>query len=102
MDTGAVVTLVGMCEGERAGWGCPWAFCTNAIEEMPVEFTRKGLLITKLMHEKYATLSNYVDERNTVHVKWLEWMGYKMMQRTTSYSLDGAPFLRFERTRPNV
>lgn len=98
--TGKLAVLVGVAQHPlSASTGVPWASCTRAIEQYPKEFTRKGIAITREMHKHFPVLMNFVDERNTAHIKWLQWMGYEIVSRTTEHAADGSPFLGFIRIK---
>ena len=82
--------------------GIVWGVGANAIEHHPKAFTRACMKITAEMHKTFPVLMNWVDERNTVHVKWLEWMGYEMKESTNLFSKDGTSFRRFIRVAGHV
>lgn len=43
----------------------------------------------------YQVLWNYVDSRNHLHIRWLQWLGFSFIRSTTEVSVDGTPFYEF-------
>lgn len=49
------------------------------------------------LHESYSTLWNYVDARNTVHIRWLEWCGFTLLRRVEGHGVEQRLFYEFEK-----
>ena len=77
-----------------------WMLSTPAIYDHPVEFTVNARYHWNKAHERFHTLTNFIDERNTRHIQWLEWMGAKIIHRIERYGAGGLPFLLFKSYRP--
>ena len=77
-----------------------WMLSTPVIYQHPVEFTVNARRHWDKAHERYHTLTNYIDERNTRHIKWLKWMGAEIVDRVERYGAGGLPFLLFKSYRP--
>lgn len=48
-------------------------------------------------HRSYPLLFNYVDARNTAHIRWLRHLGFSFLRRIESYGVGGLPFYEFAR-----
>lgn len=51
---------------------------------------------------RFPLLTNFVDERNVTHIRWLRWLGFAFIARHPTYGVAGIPFLEFVRISPNV
>lgn len=91
-DTGEVYCIGGV-EHSVFGEHIVWMLCTYRVEEKPVMFLRKTKEIYEEYINKYKHMLNYVWEKNTVHVKWLKWLGAHF---DGSYKIiNGEKFLYF-------
>lgn len=77
----------------------PWMVSTVHIEPRFRAFLRISANEVAKMHVKHQTLLNYVDVRNTVAIRWLEWLGFEFSE-PEPYGPHGMPFMKFmmERT----
>lgn len=73
--------------------GTIWLLGTDRLTENPTTFLRGAK--RKLSHalRSYSTLENYVSETNSVHLRWLEWLGATFGKR---HEIGGVPFIHFE------
>lgn len=78
------------------GWGCgtPWLLGTPEILDHWREFARRSREVLADVRPSFATLSNWVDARNTVHVRWLRWLGFTI-GAPQPYGRLGLPFHHF-------
>lgn len=63
--------------------GIVWMACTDTIEKRPTVFLRNSKEVLEVLMEGYDMIHNVVDERNTVHMKWLKWLGFDFIRKTT-------------------
>ncbi|MGY5795206.1 hypothetical protein ACXHXM_34185 len=49
-----------------------------------------------MMHRDYRIIQNIADTRNTLHVNWLKWCGFKF---TYVEHVNGVPFIHFYRIK---
>lgn len=82
-----------------AGVGAPWLLGTNAIETHAVAFLRYSVEFRGQLLSRYQILRNYVDERNVVAVRWLQWVGFTLLDRV---EFNGVSFRLFEMRADNV
>ena len=70
-------------------------FCTPAILDFPLTFAREAKRFIESRTER--VLWNYVDKRNTVHIKLLKFLGFTLLEEEIPFGPNQLPFIRFER-----
>ena len=73
-----------------------WMLCTNAIEESPITFAREAKRYVERQQDKL--LWNIVDKRNIVHLKLLQFLGFKFL-REIEFGPNKLSFIEFCRVR---
>ena len=68
---GRIAGLAGIEEDGRV-----WMLCTPAILDFPLTFAREAKRFIESRTER--VLWNYVDKRNTVHIKLLKFLGFTL------------------------
>ena len=76
--------------------GQVWMLCTPAIHKYPITFAREARRFIESRTEKL--LWNVVDERNTVHLKLLLFLGFKFLRRL-KYGPNNLSFIEFARVQ---
>ena len=76
--------------------GQVWMLCTPAIHKYPITFAREARRFIESRTEKL--LWNVVDERNTVHLKLLRFLGFKFLRRL-KYGPNNLSFIEFARVQ---
>ena len=74
--------------------GCIWMLCTPAIHDFPITFAREAKRFIQSRSE--SVLWNYVDKRNTAHIKLLKFLGFRFLEEIP-FGPNQLPFIRFER-----
>lgn len=77
--------------------GSVWLLGTDAVKDNRLSFLRLSKTMTTEFHRDFPVLSNFVDERNTVHIEWLRWLGYSFIFRHPLYGAGRVPFIEFAR-----
>ena len=72
--------------------GLIWMLCTPAIHDYPLTFAREAKRYVESRNEKI--LWNIVDKRNTVHLKLLQFLGFKFL-RELKYGPNQLTFIEF-------
>ena len=75
--------------------GVPWLLTTDLVGKHAKPFLRRNKKVVAEMLVAYPFLRNYVDERNTVAIKWLKWLGFNVMP-PVPFGVEGLPFHPFE------
>lgn len=77
------------------GIGAPWLLGTDAVERNYRHFLRGSRWWRDRMLERYAVLTNLVDDRNTVSKRWLSWLGFSLSDPII-FGVEERPFRKFE------
>jgi hypothetical protein len=86
---GRIAGLAGIEDDGRV-----WMLCTPAILDFPLTFAREAKRFIDSRTE--SVLWNYVDKRNTVHIKLLKFLGFDLLEEVP-FGPNQLPFIRFER-----
>lgn len=77
--------------------GIIWMLATTGIHDHQMSFLRASRRWLDRWHEDFPLMGNCVDERNTVHIRWLRWLGFTFINRHPQYGHEQRPFLEFVR-----
>lgn len=70
-------------EGHPA-WGSIWMLGTDDVtDKCSFHFLRWSKRFLPNLLEPYDMVCNIVDARNTVHIKWIQWLGFKFLRPIT-------------------
>jgi hypothetical protein len=72
------VVLVFGCSGVAGKYGYPWMLASDDLVRIKKPFLREARQYLQQMEQKYTYLTNYAWSLNSVHLCWLEWMGFKL------------------------
>ena len=75
------------------GVGAPWLLGTDAVELHYVSFLRQSVSFRDQLLRRYPIMRNFVDDRNRISKRWLEWLGAKF---SDPVEVGGYPFRMFE------
>ncbi|MCA0324045.1 MAG: hypothetical protein LCH89_00355 [Proteobacteria bacterium] len=90
---GEVAAIYGVVP-QGHGRGSPWLLGADCIQDIAVPFLRGSRSVVAEMHLKYPLLHHQVWEGNTLHVRWLRWLGFTVEPSPTTRP----NFLNFWRT----
>lgn len=102
------MTIVGASEEVLAMFGVEpvsdvaaaiWMVATNEITQPPYarQFIRHCRKAVDDLNAKHPLLFNYVDARNTLHLRWLRWCGFIFIRRHEKHGHEQRPFIEFIR-----
>lgn len=74
--------------------GRPWMIGTDRLEAHATIFLNRCKRVVKIMLDAYPRLENYVDERNTKAIKWLQWLKFSF-DEPAPYGALQLPFMKF-------
>tara|TARA_Y100000401_G_scaffold117414_1_gene126101 strand:+ start:1919 stop:2389 length:471 start_codon:yes stop_codon:yes gene_type:complete len=98
-DKKEVMGIFGVSPSPDDKLGIIWMLGTDRIAEVPMHFLRHSRSVIDELHRRYPLLANVMDERNKVHQKWLQWLGFTFIQRHPKYGAEKRPFLEFVRLK---
>lgn len=87
--------------GANEGTGSIWMMSTPDVEDPKVRwpFLRNCRGIVNFIQEEFfPVLTNVVDCRNTLHIRWLQWMGFEFLREIPEYGHENRPYLHFYRS----
>lgn len=100
---GAVVALFGVVPIARLPeTGSVWLLASEDFAARPRFIVRLSKIWLARLHEHYRVLTNYVDARNQVHIRWLRWCGFVFVRRIERFGAMGLPFYEVRRERDVV
>jgi len=76
------------------GVGIGWLVGTPAMTANPSEFARAGAYFLEQVFRPFEIVTNYIDIRNTVHIRWLRWLGCEFHE-VIPMGPESRPFRRF-------
>lgn len=99
-EDGTPVCMGGVCATAEPEIGCIWMLATNEIAKHPISFLRRSRELVDQWNREFPILTNVVDERNALHIKWLRWLGFTFIRRHPAFGHERRPFLEFVRIPP--
>lgn len=97
-DKGLNVALAGVAP-RGDGSAMIWMIATPDLEKHQLEFLRYSRTFINEVGEPYDLLFNWVDARNTVHIKWLQFCGFTIIRLHEVFGAEGKPFYEFLRIK---
>ena len=91
-ELGCPVIVWGIGNSHIEGVGYVWLMVSNEIDKHKSEFMRRCRGLISTAHAKYHTLTNFVDARNELHMRWLRWMGFTFFPKRKLYGSDTPDF----------
>ena len=82
-----------------AGIGAPWLLGTDAVERHYLAFLRGSVSWRDQLLRRYPIMRNFVDDRNKVSMRWLQWLGFTLSDPVV---VGGHTFRIFELRSSNV
>ena len=93
------VGLCGVVPSPLAEAGVVWMVATDDIYQHQTTFLRNSKRALKHLSEDYLVLFNCVDARNSLHIKWLRWMGFTFINKHENYGAEKRLFYEFVRIK---
>lgn len=97
-----VLALFGVTpqELQPGACGAVWLLASDELLGHSMQFRRECRAWVSRLQQTYNLLWCYVDARNAVHRRWVEWCGFKPASGESSLwtTASGHRFLRYQRT----
>lgn len=91
--------MFGVCGVKGEDLGYIWLLGSDFLDKHPVHFLRLTPKWLDAFHADFPLLGNYVDARNTLHIKCLKWFGFSFLRRALGSGPGNPPFLEFARLK---
>ena len=75
--------------------GAVWLLGSDDIFNVRMPFARQSRMWVDVVHKPFNVLTNWVDERNSVHIRWLKWIGFKFIAKCERFGYRNLPFYEF-------
>lgn len=98
----APIAMFGVCPSENASCGRIWLLGSDVIKAHRIDFLRKSRDWVDWFQSRYPVLHNTIDARNTVHIRWLQWLGFSFIQEFPNFGTEQRLFYQFVRIPPHV
>lgn len=85
--------------GRDTFWGAAWLLTSDRLEQHRREAWLHSVETVRKFHTRYAALTNWIDERNVVSLRWLERLGFIP---TVRREIGGYPFTQYVSLRKCV
>ena len=79
--------------------GSIWLLGTNKIKKIKGEFLRHSRFWLETLQDRYQILTNFIYAENHVHLKWIKWLGFKIIRKIDNHGTLGLPFYEFIRIK---
>ena len=77
--------------------GMIWLLSSPEISNMPLTFLRHCKKVLECYNQTFPVLYNYIDARNTLHLKWLKWLGFQFIKVHQNFGYEQIKFIEFIR-----
>ena len=74
--------------------GFIWMVGTDDLKKISLSFLRNSKDVCDVLKGKHQILHNYVDKRNKLHINWLKWMGFSIINEI-NYGIENRKFYEF-------
>jgi RimJ/RimL family protein N-acetyltransferase len=99
---GKLVCLFGVVPMSLVGvTGIPWLLGSDDVCTYGRAFLRRNRAYVHAMLAEYPVLTNVVDARNDVSIRWLRWLGFRLGE-PQPMGPHGLPFVPFRMEAQNV
>lgn len=105
-DLASSDTQTGLADGEvvcifgvsplsiLSGSGSPWMLTSDLVSKHARVFARGNKVWMKMQKERWQSMRNHVDARNTRSIRWLKWMGFDFKE-AKPFGAEQMPFHEF-------
>lgn len=81
------------------GLGCPWFLSSRSlIENHKKRFVSESRHWLLELESGYATFENFILAENLTHIRWIQSLGFKLIEHHEDYGAAKVPFWKFQKT----
>ena len=97
-DKEEIVCMLGCCPTNIRSAAIVWLLASDGLaKNIPFRFLKHSRGVTDIFQKRYPVLYNFVDARNTLHLKWLKWLGFTIINKHYDYGYEKRLFYEFVR-----
>ena len=97
-DKEEIVCMLGCCPTDIRSTAIVWLLASDDLKkDIPYRFLKHSRGVTEIFQKRYPVLYNFVDARNTLHIKWLKWCGFTFIKKHFDYGYEKRLFYEFIR-----
>ena len=96
---GNLIAMYGLAPTEFNKGGSPFLLGTNRFLEIRIPCARQSKKRVEEMQNLYPILWNFIDSRNEIHLRWIKWCGFKIINERY---IDNVKFYEFIRIKKYV
>ena len=89
--------MYGVCPTLYHKVGSPFLLGTDRFLEVKFPFARQCKSRVEEMQKQYPILWNFIDSRNTVHLRWIKWCGFKLINKKYIDKIKFYEFIRIKK-----
>lgn len=98
-ESNTPLTMFGVAPSPDPLVGYVWLLSSPALDQYKIKFLRNSSRWVQAFHVDYPILTNLADARNTVHLKWLKWLGFTFINKVPGAGPGNFPFYEFVRLK---
>ena len=76
-----------------------WLLGTDDIFKHRVRFLKESKKYLNIISKSYDMTFNYVHVDNTLHIRWLKWLGFTFLREVSKHGVNGENFYEFARIK---
>ena len=97
---GEPIALFGLCPQKEVG--VIWMMGTDKVLHIKQTFLRASKEWLNYFLELKPVLFNFIHEKNTLHIKWLRWLGFSIINKLENFGINGETFYEFVKIKKYV
>lgn len=94
-ETGLQVGMFGHTVVEKGLASSVWLLASTHLVGHKWTFLKESRKWLDHIHSQSPLLYNVVDQRNDLHIRWIEWLGFKFVRVIPEYGFQKLPFVEF-------
>ena len=97
LNNGNMIMMYGVCPTLYHKVGSPFLLGTDRFLEVKFPFARQCKSRVEEMQKQYPILWNFIDSRNAVHLRWIKWCGFKLINKKYIDKIKFYEFIRIKK-----
>lgn len=98
-EAGVPILMFGVVNSGQVSVGVPWMLGGKGIYQHTKQLKAECKQWLDVVHTDYDLLFNYVHAENPKAIRWLQWMGFTMIQLIPDFGVGKEPFYEFVKVK---